>query len=589
MTISIMAIADCFADQVEGARVVPPFHFLNIENDSPFRLLRMQPMEQLTADPYDGVRHTTPSHPDKCREALRLAHQERADLFMTPEYCIPLELVHEILHTPSLQPRPNTLWCLGCQGVSLDSFEDHMMQWGDHAIVGRRPLEGMRESRFVNFLLYVFLSKEGDRLCLVPQLKMQRMSDPHFLCEGAGLSLGNKVIVFGEQSANQLFSILCADAFHPDIRSGSIFFPNREQRRYLILHPQLNPDPRDSNIAALRNQMFGNTSARDTIYITSNWASGTTVHSAEGPPLTIRNPWSSIYRRFMSLDGQRSWNEQLREVRTRNLRHGLGLGFQPKKKFKVWFAVKTEHLQLILLTKPYDGGAELARPRANVHAEKAFIPTGTGESWEAAELTFPTELPAPLAEEAAGDFAYPLTASVEDRDRFFGYCLGHLEGGQLSLSEQEQSPRISHHIDDHCEQGRQQEAGRVVRLIRCLQRKDSLPNQLKRFQGEFRLQLGRSGAPFNLLPRSGNERSGALVMYADQADQTKMKRMVDSIYQAMPGLELFLDDHICVFSHSLSGETIHYPDFSEQWTTPVHSNHTTEFTEGGTLIDAELD
>ncbi|SDE47272.1 hypothetical protein SAMN02799630_05414 [Paenibacillus sp. UNCCL117] len=591
MAISVMAIQDCFANEGEGSRVVPPFHFLGIDNDAPFRLMRLQPQEELAADPEHGVRHTTARHLDNCREALRTARSERADLFVTPEYCIPASLIGELLTTPSLQPRPNTLWCLGCESLSLDDFHHHMMQWGDHAIVGKRPLEGMQESRFVNFLLYVFVAREGGRLCLVPQLKLQRMNDPQFVCEGAGLSLGSKVILFGEPAANQLFSVLCADAFHPEIKGGSLFLPNREQRHYIVLHPQLNPGPRHSDISALRNMLFGSTAARDMIYITCNWAARTVVRPVEGQPLAIHSPWSSIYRRFISLDGRQSWNEQLREPRTHNLRRGLGFGFLAKKKYKVWFAVKSEHLQLILLTKPYDGGAELVKMPGGVHAEKAFVPAAGHHGWELAEeLTFPMALPDVLEQEATGPFAYPVTASVEERDKFFGYCLGHLEDGQLTITEQEHSHRLSYHVDDHCEQERRRAAGHVVRLIHCLRRTDSLPNQLRRFQGQFQLRLGSSIAPFNLMPASGNEKSGALVIYADQADERGMKAMVDHIYREQPLSRLLLEDNnICVFSHSYNGDMIHYPAVSEQWNVPVRSSHTTEFTEGGLSIDAELD
>lgn len=585
MTIAIISAEDCFTPVEEGFPLVPRFHFLDIEDDAPFALMRMQPLEALSASPDEGVRHTNARHVDKCREALRAARLERADLLLTPEYCIPIELVHEVVQNPELHPLPNTLWCLGCEGVSFDAFRDHMMQWEDTAHVGRGALEGMRGNRFVNFLLYVFLSKDGSKLCLLPQLKLQRMKEPLFVCEGIGLSLGRKIVMFGEQSANQLFSILCADAFNPEIRNGSLFFPNREHRRYIILHPQLNPAPRNSDIAALRNHIFSQTSSRDTIYITSNWASGTTIRTENGYEMTIQAPWSTIYRRFISLDGGQSWNDQLRDARNHNFRHGLGLGFQPVHKIKVWYATKFEHIQLIVLTKPYDGGAELARPKASVYALKALVPTESGQ-WESNELFFPSKLPDLLAREAIERFAYPLNASVEDLDKFFGFCLGHLEDGQLSLSDQEQSARISCHIDDHCEPEREREAIQVVRLIHCLNRTEPLPNQLRRFEGDFQLRLGNR-VPFNLLPREGDERIGALVMYTDRVDS--MNKALFDVYKALPGLVPFLEDNICVFSHNPAGETVHYPNWSEQWTVPVHSNHSVEFTEGGTLIDAKLD
>ncbi len=587
MAITTIPIKACFADLAEGERVVPAFHFLDIEDDSPFRLLRLQCKEALTANPHDGVHHSTANHVDKCREALRLARRERADLFLTPEYCIPLTLIEEMIRTPELRPRPNTLWCLGCESVSLDGFYEHIHGWRDEAIVGERTLEGMRENRFVNFLLYVFLSKENDKLVIVPQVKAQRMGEPILVCEGLGLSIGRKVIVFGEETENQLFALLCADAINPEIKTGQLFFPDRQPKRYIVLHPQLNPAPRNPDIAALRNHIFGNTSGRDVIYITANWADGTVVTTGEGSPLRIETPWSAIYRRFISYGGH-DWNRRLREVRIKNYQYGLGLGFHPIKKYKVWFANKTEHIQQLKLSKPYDGGAEIIQPTGKVQAEKAYVPNASGNGWQEAEIPFHKELPDVLTAEATGEYGYPLTASVEDRDRFFGLCLGHLETGQLHISDQEGSARISYHVDKHCEPERVQGAEIVAKLIRCLKSRDQLPGQLKRLRGKFRFQLAQR-SPFNLLPGSGNESQGALVIYSERSSSNLMKQIVDKIYQSMPEVEGLLEDRICVFSHDHTGGPVHYPEYSEDYTSPVKTYHSTDFTEGGVLIDPEMD
>ncbi|KIL42307.1 hypothetical protein SD70_01975 [Gordoniibacillus kamchatkensis] len=539
-------------------------------------------------EPGNRVRHTSPSHLDKCREALRLARAERAHLLVTPEYSIPLALIGEMLDRPELQPRPHTLWCLGCEGVSWDDFQNHIMQWGDKAIVGKKTLEGVIENRFAGFLLYVFVSAPGDKLCLVPQLKLQRMREPVLVCESSGLSLGKAVVRFGEGGGNELLAILCADAFHPDIRSGSLLFPDREQKHYIVLHPQLNPAPRSDDIAALRQAIFSGKPGVSTVYVTANWAAGTTVRLEHdpAPALSIRSPWSCIYRRFTSLDGAQPWFERLREVRSRNLRHGLGLAFHPEKKYKVWFADKSEHIQQIQLAKPYDGGPEIARPVGTVQAERAYRPSETGGGWQAAELAFAADLPQPLAAEAAGDYAYPLTAGIGDRDKFFGYCLGHLEEGELHVSDKERNARISVHIDDQCEPERVRSAEMVVRLIRCLKRDGPVPSQLRRLHGGYRFQLAAE-APLNLLPRSGSEDSGALVAYVERA--SAMKGTVDAIYNRMPHAKWALKERICVFSHNAAGEVVYYPQLQEHFTAAERSAHSTDFTDGGATIDAELD
>jgi hypothetical protein len=585
VSIETISIKECFANLEEGEKVVPSFHFLDIQDDSTFRLIRMQSKEELTASPTEGVKYSTNEHVDKCREALRLAREEMADVFLTPEYCFPISLVDEIINNPKLRPRPNTLWCLGCEGISLDSFNDHINRWRDLAVVGKRALDGMRENRFVNFLLYVFISKENGKVCLVPQLKLQRMSEPILVCEGIGLSIGRKVIVFGEESENQLFTLLCADAFSPEIKNGQLFFRDHQPKRYIILHPQLNPAPRHSEIAALRNHIFSNSSGRDIIYITANWADGTSI-SAGDSLVNIKTPWSSIYRRFTSYDGESNWNEKLREVRIKNYKYGLGLGFHRVKKYKVWFANKVEHIQQLQLSKPYDGGVEIAKPLGKVQVEKAFIPNESRNGWKEAEIPFQTELPSILLGEASNEYAYPVTASVEDRDRFFGLCLGNLETGQLSISDQEYNKRMSYHIDMECEQEREKDAELIVRLIRCLKTKDELPGQLKGLGDNFKFQLVLR-APFNLVPRSGNERQGALAIYSERA--SSMKQKVEKINKSMPGMELFIEDRICVFSHNDLGRVVYYPKYSEEYTSHVKTNHSVEFTEGGVLIESEMD
>ncbi|MGF6952308.1 hypothetical protein QF028_004813 [Neobacillus sp. B4I6] len=586
MSIATIPIKDCFASPEEGERVVPNFHFLDIEDDSPFRLIRLQCKEDLKANQYEGVQHTTNDHMDKCRDAMRLAHTERADLFLTPEYCIPLSLIDEIISNPELRPRTNKLWCLGCEGVSYDKFNEYINSWGDQAIVGKRTLEDIRENHFVNFLLYVFISKEDGRLCLVPQLKVQRMSEPILVCEGSGLTIGSKIIVFGKETENQLFTLLCADAFSPEIKSGHLFFPDRQPKRYIILHPQLNPSPRHPDMAALRNHAFDNTSGKDVIYITANWAYGTTISTGEGSTLSIEIPWSSIYRRFLSYDGERNWKDVLREVRIKNYKYGLGLGFHRTRKYKVWFANKTEHIQQLKLSKPFDGGAELASPLGKVQAEKAYFLNPSRNGWQEGEIPFQEDLPTTLLTEVTQEYIYPLTASVEDRDKFFGYCLGNMKSGQLYISDQESSGRISYHIDKQCEPEREHRAELIVKLIQCLKSKEELPGQLRGLGDNFRFQLAQR-TPFNLIPQRGNENQGALAVYEERANS--MKHKFEQIYESLGDSAGFMDDKICVFSHEHTGRKVYYPKYSEEYTSPVKTHHSTDFTEGGALIDPEMD
>ncbi|MET3846520.1 hypothetical protein [Paenibacillus sp. OAE614] len=574
MSVITIPVRDCFKTAELGTQLVPSFPFLNTTNDAAIRLMRLQSKAELTADPHRGVYTISTTHLSKCREVLRLARKDRMELLVTPEYCIPAVLITEMLEDEALQPRPGALWVLACEGMALDDFYGHIMRWRDIAEVGLRAVEGSHEIEFVNFILYVFRSADNSRICLVPQWKMQRMSDQRFVCEGAGLSVGNKVIVFGEAAANQLFTIVCADAFKPGITTSSLWFPNQEQRRYIVLHPQLNPSPRHPEVTQFRSSLFSTTAGRDLIYITANWAEGTTITS-QGSTHRLDSPWSTIYRRFINYGGDQGWLDQLRETRKHNYAHGLGLGFT-EQRHKVWYAHKKEHALQIHLVKPYDGGAEIAQAREKVKMIRAFVASEDQHGWVESELPFEELLPTSLITEATNEFSHINTLDIEQRDKLFGYSLGHLEKGQLVLTAYERSARMSYHIDAQCEPERQRSAELLVRLIQRLKQKDKLPWVTQRFRGKF-LYKPASQKPLNIIPESGNEREGVLVIYTDRPNE--MKQLVESLIKE----DWFLENRISVLSQNHQGDGLEYPEYSDEFTSPERSSHSTDYTHGGRM------
>jgi len=584
MTISVIPIERCFG--VESEDIVPSFDFLEIE-DPTFRLLRMQCRGDVLAHPEMGVRNASELHEYKCREALKLARAHRADIFLTPEYAIPLPLIDEIICTTELQPHPNKLWCLCCEGVPWEIFEEKINEWSDRAYVGKKALEEAYRKNFAGFLLYLFQSKRGDKLCIVPQLKLQPMREDIFVCEGDGLSRGKHVVLFGDQKPNQLVSIICADAFHPDLKDSSKFFPGGNERKLIILHPQMNPAPRNGELASLRNNLFSQEWGNSTIYITANWAAGSAIFPEQMPGAkhVVQTPWSSIYRRFHNYGGD-EWAEKLRSVRNENIKHGLGFAFEDYKKYKVWFAHKNEHLQLLVVRKPYGGGPSIVKPSGTVQASKLYLPNERNDGWEASTLHFQTALPDELAQEATGEFAFPVHASVEERDEFFGLCLGHLEKGELVLSGSEQCSRISYHIDDACEPGRVRQADRVANLIRILKSERTLPAQLRKLQGGYQFMLAKE-TPFNLIPKSGNEKGGALVSYVER--ESEMIKTAEGIWREIPYGRQLLGDSICVFARKATGELTHYPQVSEEFTSPDRVENRTDISHGGVSIEQPFD
>ncbi|MCC3374229.1 hypothetical protein [Cohnella sp. REN36] len=585
MPISIMTVEACFAETCPGESIVPRFDCLETETQS-FNLMRLQPMGELVASSEMGVCSTEALHIDRVREALRLARSERADLFITPEYVVPLQLIDEMVYNEELQPPPNKLWCLCCEGMTWKAFQDHMNLWADFCYVGEGALDHIYESNFTGIILYVFQSAAGDRCCLVPQSKLQPMREDLAVCERVGLSRGKHIVLFGEARPNRLVSFICADVFNQDVNQLSFLFPDRNEYKYIVLHPQLNSAPRHVEIADLRNTMFRAECGQNTLYITANWASGTTVHIPQYErTISIHSPWSSIYRRHIHY-GEEGWVNGLRAFRRENFRHGLGFVFEPDMQYKIWFAHRREHMQLVSLRKPFGGAAEIERPRGTVQALKSFIPNEQRNGWCQMEIPFDTILPSDILAEANGDYLYPVQADVENRDRFFSSCLGGTEQGELTATKVELSHRVSYHIDDECEGGRVQQGRKISNLIRCLKRLnyDRCPSQIRRLKGGYRFGM-LPDAPVNLLSKAEHVRDAALVVYVEHETQMKAKAE-----QLIDKHGFLMQEKIVVLAlREFSGEIVHYPELNDDVTAPERRVQTTDYSQGGLNIEPSFD
>jgi hypothetical protein len=256
---------------------------------------------------------------------------------------------------------------------------------------------------------------------------------------------------------------------------------------------------------------------------------------------------------------------------------------------KVWFANKREHVQQLLLRKPFAGAAEIERPRGTVQALQAYVPTERRDGWMPSELPFEQSLPADLEDELSDDYQYPLRAEGEDRDRFFSYCLGHTdERPELTIAENELSYRVSCHVDDACESGRARQARRISSLVRCLRRlkqeQEQAPSQIGRLKGGH--QFGTlPGTPVNLISKSEHARDAALVVYADHESDMKAtaERLIGQVHY-------FMQDKVVVLAaRDFSDDIVHYPVLNDNVTAPERRAQTTDYSQGGLTIEPSFD
>jgi len=413
------------------------------------------------------------------------------------------------------------------------------------------------------------------------------MADRDLLCEGKGMSVGKVVYKFGKECPNQLCTIICADALN--FRYISLDNINNGNENVILLHPQLNDKPRNNTFCSLKYILYSNIECDSLIYITANWAYGTRLINRNNPQadttLSIINPWSCIYVK----DTGNAWLEQQKDLRKHNYSKGLGFGYFNRCKLKVWYCLKNEIIHLFTIKKPKLNGPNVAVPKYDVIVNKSYITDGRGYLTEKDYISDNNNLKELIdIREDEIDYNFPLRADKENRDIFFGVCLGYLEKdlekGQLAIVDNEVCNIVSIHIDDECEEQRLKLIDNFNILVKLLKRGE-LPLYMKDLVHSHMFLL--EDCIFNLVSKDNNVRAKAIVSYVPyEPDAKKVSSKMkeeeknknaelnkDIIYKLISeGREneirkFITNTYVCVFTQKRgTTQVISYPEYKPEIT-----------------------
>lgn len=513
-------VEDIIAEKI--GPVCPEFDVCN-GNPYVFTLLRPQFCGEFEYDETNGPVICDETFNELCEDLIKKAKYENVDILITPEYCISLDLITKIISdtSESLKPSLGKIWCLCCQGAKYYDFLRYLDRFEElGAKVIRLAVETATIKNFVNALIYVFMLTDGS-ICILPQLKTQIMADRDLLCEGMGMSVGNIVYKFGKECPNQLCTIICADALN--FRYISLDNINNGNENVILLHPQLNDKPRNSTFCSLKYILYSNIECDSLIYITANWAYGTRLINRNNPQadttLSIINPWSCIYVK----DAGNTWLEQQKDLRKHNYSKGLGFGYFNRYKLKVWYCLKNEIIHLLTIKKPKGIGPSVAQPKQDVTVNKVYEAKDRRYLIEKDYIKKDNNLRELLdVREDEIDYNFPLRADKENRDIFFGVCLGYLEKdlekGQLAIVDNEVCNIVSIHIDDECEEQRLKLINHFNILVNLL-KAGKLPPYMKDLVRSHMFSL--EDCIFNLVSKDNNVRAKAIVSYVPYETDAK--------------------------------------------------------------------
>jgi hypothetical protein len=251
-------------------------------------------------------------HP-KARKFIKLAIDKNADLILTPEYSFSYKIINEIINDENLWPKDGALWCLSTEGISEDTFFQELDRWDSKERIKVYKPELLVSNNFINALIYLFTY--NNKLYIIPQFKMQSMSDPWANFEKSNLSLGKEILIFDlngdtRDFINIFLSFICADVLKINFENISNEFP---QNYKLIFNPQLNFSPYHGSFCEFRKHIFNH--SQNNKIITLNWAQGTKINNNDN---VIKNSGSAFYKK----NDNKSWLKEERKLRNENHKKG---------------------------------------------------------------------------------------------------------------------------------------------------------------------------------------------------------------------------------------------------------------------------
>lgn len=415
-----------------------------------YSVLRVQMRGEILASP-QGVWIEGTEHDEKCYALLKLAKEKNYSLVLFPEYCISGDLLQRLAEDERMWPENRKLWVLPCQGIAnskFSSFLDWCKAQPNIFLLDTAYSErNVNKINFVTAVFYCFRVYQDERpiLCLVPQLKTQPMGDRKYLCETSGMSTGRIIFTLN----NRLITLLCADSMNNELNWQFIQDQGMTAQGIVILHPQLNPAPKDRVFSRLRKELFEHDAAG--ICITCNWAEGTTLWPqipADLEKTFIRESWSCIYYKHTD-DIKQNWKDK-EELRRENGQHGLFGALMKQQRTEVWFSPYYEQvLEFQVPNLESRSYAKVLPP--DISARQQFIYSHEEKEWKPVDQ-LAKSLQERLEEVClAGDdllryssgikgtFRFPLdTQQKYDADQFFALAIAGISHDVLEINLDEQ-------------------------------------------------------------------------------------------------------------------------------------------------------
>lgn len=225
----------------------------------------------------------------KFLKVLEKARQDNSDLVLSPEYSCPISIITHIISNEDTQPLTNKIWVLGGESITKeelcqlnDANQENVLVHFENDVLNSNK-------RYLDPLYYIFrgVHNGATKLIVLIQFKTRHMGVWSGDVERNNLIEGNNIyIIKNSNTSVRLISFICSEAMNvrtdltQQIKNDILW----DDMPFLILHPQINPDPSHQNFVDFRKFIL---EAEKKEVISLNWGvntffNGNNWYSARG-------------------------------------------------------------------------------------------------------------------------------------------------------------------------------------------------------------------------------------------------------------------------------------------------------------------
>jgi hypothetical protein len=273
---------------------------------------------------------------------LNQAKEAQSSIAITPEYSCPWSAIEKLLAEDTF-PEHSKLWIVGCESISVEnlhSFKSNHQEKYEIFFETISPQTG----RFLDPVCLFFKTEDQSgqsKQVILIQFKTQSMGDAPNHYERDNLIRGDLVYIIRGRDTNsiRLVTFICSDVL--GITNDQI---KEILTRTLIVHIQLNPNPRSITFAQYRTFCFDAT-VSDCEVLSVNWAQN--IQCAETTPSNWNNIAGSCL--YFKTDKLNTFDERINQNHAR----GLYLTYWERFRTYAYFFNYNEHVFLFRCTKPW--------------------------------------------------------------------------------------------------------------------------------------------------------------------------------------------------------------------------------------------